>query len=349
VSLSAPVGNRVSSWTHRDAVLVSLRSESVSGIGVAAPLPGFSPDDFATVEAWVDRQAAQLVLSDPAEPSVPQQLVAWRTELPLDAPPSCQFAVESALMQWLVQRAKRPVHTRRFSSIKLSHLLPTDDPERWTALASELLCTTVRVDCVKCKIAYATRSRAQELKAVQSLRAVLGPKVEIRLDANACYSANEARELCALFAGAGASSIEDPCSAEELLTLGTCALPWIADQVLVDDTVAQSVLRADGCAALSLKPALLGGLARTVTLATQATQHNKQLILSHIFDGPVALHALRQLAVLLPEELAPSALAAHSALADWPRAIAHRDQDASEILQGISQYALSAQQWNLHQ
>ena len=61
--LTERVSNRSSAWSRRDAIVVSLAGDGRAGLGVAAPLPSFSPDKIQDVVQWIAR-ASTVSLSD---------------------------------------------------------------------------------------------------------------------------------------------------------------------------------------------------------------------------------------------------------------------------------------------
>ena len=66
-----------------------------------------------------------------------------------------------------------------------------------------------------------------------------------------------------------------------------------------------------------LKPMILGGLSRWLELGRRAGALDLGVVVSHSFDGPVALAAAAALALALPTRIAQG-LAPHSGLAAWP-------------------------------
>jgi hypothetical protein len=65
---------------------------------------------------------------------------------------------------------------------------------------------------------------------------------------------------------------------------------------------------------LVLKPAILGGLLRARELAVRAQQHGKDVVVTHLFDGPFAMAAGCELALSLPRPPLACGLAPHADL-----------------------------------
>lgn len=317
--LGEPVSNRNSRWNEREALILCVRAEHQWGIGVAAPLPHFSPDDFQDVRHFF-RGLTVLELPELDRTAHPlEQLQALNPALPTNAPPSAMFALESALLDWILRATSFRHFTREFSDISISHLSNSPEPEGWSVLAAELLAGTDRVDCVKCKVGRFGTNVERELHATRELRSVLGPSIEIRLDANGCFSLENASSIIDAFATHGASSIEEPVNARDLLQLPKTSIPWLADESLTDPLLAQQTIESPGCGGLSIKPAVVGGLCKTLALIERAQHRGLGVAISHIFDGPIACAALRHLAMLTDGFWLPSALGRSSTWAGWPQ------------------------------
>jgi L-alanine-DL-glutamate epimerase-like enolase superfamily enzyme len=142
---------------------------------------------------------------------------------------------------------------------------------------------------------------------------------ELRVDANGAFSLRDAPSRIEALARAGASSIEEPCRGPALVALGRQAIPWLADESLTDPSLAPRLMDAPGCGGLVLKPALLGGALRCLELARQAALRGMRVAYSHLFDGPIALRMIAELATLSPIGPLASATGWHEGLDAWPK------------------------------
>jgi hypothetical protein len=77
------------------------------------------------------------------------------------------------------------------------------------------------------------------------------------------------------------------------------------------------VLEHPGCASLVLKPALHGFFGAR-DLGLRAIDRGKQVVVTHMFDGPVALAAACELALSLPAAPLACGLDLHGALDAYP-------------------------------
>ncbi|WP_437681361.1 mandelate racemase/muconate lactonizing enzyme family protein [Sorangium sp. So ce131] len=316
---------------RRGLVLSLSDGEGRVGLGEATPLPGFSPDTADAVErALAELPAALGPVELPADP--PSGAAARAVERAL-APspgrgarlrglPAARFALETALLDLVGQRLGLAVSAclggrRGYAEVPVNGLLATSAPlpemlDRARALAAR------GVRAIKVKL----RSRgedgfARDLEALGALRRE-HPDVELRLDANAAWSLEDAPRRLARLAPLAPRFVEQPVAPELLHHLGACEAPWAADESLAIEGMAERLLEAEGCAAFILKPAVLGLLAAH-ELGQRAQARGLGAVVTHLFDGPIALAAACELALALPRPPLACGLDAHAGLEAWPR------------------------------
>lgn len=311
-ALSTPVGPAARAVPAREGVLLTLRDDLGNvGLGEASPLPGFSPDTVHGVHAALDAALPALLRGDLNE----------GLELPPgDRSPSERFALETALLDLVARRRALPAHT----------LLGGDAPVAVNGYAGPACSPTLVADAralldagfgtIKVKVGGG--SFESERSSLSRLRATLGDTFSLRLDANGAWSLDEARANLASLAPLDVEFVEQPVAGAELLALGEAAIPWAADESLLDPAVRARLLddgtARRGCAAVVLKPALLGGLVEARALAVAALRLRLGVVVTHLFDGPVALAACRALARSLPMPPLACGLDAHPGLDAWP-------------------------------
>ncbi len=101
-----------------------------------------------------------------------------------------------------------------------------------------------------------------------------------------------------------------------------CPVPIAVDESLHGphpEALLEALLRAKRCSVVVLKPAALGGALRCIALARLARHHGAAVVVSHLFDGPVALAAAAELALALGGSRA-AGLALHGGLSAFPAA-----------------------------
>ena len=112
-----------------------------------------------------------------------------------------------------------------------------------------------------------------DLQALQEIRAAVGPKVELYVDANSHYARGDAPDYVRRLAGAGVTVAEDPCPLQpdrqfEELQKGS-PIPILVDRTCASKQDAALYLER-GAQALSTKPGRVG-LAETRAIAAMAT------------------------------------------------------------------------------
>jgi o-succinylbenzoate synthase len=320
---------RVTGPASRPALWLTLTDDQGrTGFGEAAPLAPFSRDTLEGDERALTRIVARLGLIDehaPPEGAIGRALAPLEPDLA--RVPAARFAVETALLDLLAQRAGLSIAEllggpRPYREVIVSGLLvaspdPEGLPERALALAA------AGATVIKIKLRAATDEEfAREVRALQATRARLPLPFELRLDPNASFSLASAPARLAALATIAPRFIEQPVAADELHLLGPVAVPWAADESLADldrdvDRVA-ILLASAGCAAVILKPPVLGGLLPARSLAARAQACGVEVVVTHFFDGPIGMAAAAELALSLPRAPLACGLDPHAGLSAFP-------------------------------
>ncbi len=316
------VGSRVlltqAQGRGRPFVRLALEDEAGRvGIGEASPLAGFSADDAASCAHALRGIEARLgSLREGVEDAIAPVVPALR------ALPSARFALETALFD-LVGRA---------TGRSVAALLAGDDLHAEVAVnglldasADDLVAAgTDLVARGRTALKIKLRARdeegfVREKRALEALRQALPPPFEIRLDPNAAWALEQARRRLAALAPLAIRFVEQPVAPEELVHLGPLPVPWAADESLRLPGLAEALAGSPGCAAFVLKPAVLGGLLPALRIARIAAEKGVDLVVTHLFDGPVGMAAACELARALPRAPLASGLDAHPLLTNFPQ------------------------------
>ena len=305
----------------RPSVLVEVADEEGRiGHGEVAPLPPFSREGADGCQRALARCA---VLGPIDEALSAAEAIARSFELePISAAlaeaPGARFALETALVDLLAQRRGISVAALlgggSYAEVPVNALLFAPPVE---TLADRALALAAKgFSAIKIKLRAADEAGfSRELAALVEVRARLPLPFELRLDPNAAWAPGEARARLARLAAIAPRYVEQPVAAQDLPALGACAVPWAADESLVDPRLAERLLHAPGCAAFILKPALIGLLAAR-DLAIRAQARGIEVVITHLFDGPFAMAAAAELALSLPRPPLACGLAPHP---DLPR------------------------------
>jgi o-succinylbenzoate synthase len=308
----------------RPSLWIEVRDdEGRSGFGEASPLPPFSRDDVAGCARALEGLFPRLGAIDEARPIDVALAAYFAPVLPdFKSTPTARFALETALLDLLARRRGISVATllaggSALREVPVNALLIAEPPEDLAERAARLAGLGYRAIKIKLR-ARDEVGFDRELAALHAVRARLPLPFEIRLDPNGAWSIAEARRRLAALAPIAPRYVEQPVVAADLVELGRCAVPWAADESLANETDHARLLDDTGCAALVLKPAILGGLLVARGLALAAHAHGKQAVVTHFFDGPVALAAVAELALSLPAPVLAAGLDPHDRLGDWP-------------------------------
>lgn len=311
-------------WQERRGLFLEIEdAEGFRGVGEASPLPGYSPETLEdarkALSRWEEKGPPRL---DDQRPILPQVRAELETIDP--AVPSARFAVETALLDLAGHRLGRPVWSllggENPSAVPLSALLRARTPEtivEQTRAVLERGITTVKV-----KVGL-PGAFEHELALLAALRAALGSGLRLRLDANGGFAQGNVAERLAALARFEPELIEEPVSGPALFELEASPIPLAADESLQIPGAWQCLepLRRRGLLhAVVLKPMVLGGGLACLDLARRAAAEGVGALVTHFFDGPVALAAAAHLALALPGERLACGLDRHPGLAAWPAA-----------------------------
>jgi L-alanine-DL-glutamate epimerase-like enolase superfamily enzyme len=324
-TLEGPVGAARAPRVERGGWLVALEDgDGVRGLGEASPLEGTSPDSADAVGSTLEALGADLGRVCPdgealgaLTPRDVGDLVSRMAALA--TLPAARFAVETALADVVSRR--RGVSLAEWLSeggalrpIPRSVLLGALTRDDLHAVARRAWERGARVF----KLKATGDDPDREARAILDLRRAGLGDVEVRLDLNGGLDPASARRALDAYARAGVAWVEEPTAGDGLFELGPCAVPWLADESLVSPAIARRILHESACAGLVVKPTLHGLFgARDLALASLGV--GKVAVVTHTFDGPVALSAAASLALALPRRglLAPG-LDRHAALSAFP-------------------------------
>jgi o-succinylbenzoate synthase len=306
--LRRSVGNAHRRWTERKSVLIVLRDEEGRiGLGEAAPLPGYSPDTLEECHAALSRVVAE---SNGAFASYVSGLTLLRET------PAAEFALESLIVDLLGQKTGVPygdIHPTARTHLARCGLID-GEPTEWDASWEALHERAIRV--FKIKIGRSGLS-SEELYGLRALRRVHGEDWSLRIDVNGGWSPAEAAARLGSFTPLGIEFVEQPTQPGSLEYVGELPVPWAADESLRNPKELAR-LKKTPCAAFVLKPSILGGFRRCIEPCGRAERPRMPAVVSHLFEGPVAMAANCAIALGLPDPVLAAGLDTHDALSAWP-------------------------------
>lgn len=316
---SAPVGAARGRVNERAGVLVTLRDgDGRTGQGEASPLPRYSRE---TLEDVVDALRGALPRVD--ESVVEAPLVALDAPWWRELPGSARFALETAVLDLAGKRRGVSVHAilrgaAARAAVPVSAYVGAALDAGLVENARDAL--QRGISTLKVKLAGAAATFDAEVNALLELRRALPRAWTLRLDLNGAWSLEEATHArFGALAPSRPAFVEQPVRVGELRALGRCAIPWAIDESLVDAGDTEHVMtrrEQAGCTAVIVKPAV-HGLLGAWRLCERAHRAGLGVVVTHLFDGPIALAAACELALSLRAPWA-CGLDLHPGLASWP-------------------------------
>ncbi|HTP22501.1 MAG TPA: mandelate racemase/muconate lactonizing enzyme family protein [Solirubrobacteraceae bacterium] len=283
VSASGSVG-------ERELMLLRLEdSAGRVGFGEAAPLPDYNGASVDDVREALEECRSTLEGAD-RQPRA--ELLAECRDLAVLAP--AVAAIDLALWDLEGRRTGEPVWrllgARAAESLEVNYTIAAAD--RAGAAAEAASARATGFGCVKAKVGV-----GDDAGRLAAVRAVLGPEVAIRLDANGAWSVEEARAALRALAPVGIELCEEPvrglAQTRELAAVTTVP-------IALDETAsAIGALDERVCDAVCLKIASCGGITGLMQSARQARAAGYDVYIASTLDGPLGVAAALHAAVVL--------------------------------------------------
>lgn len=334
VALERRFSNSRREWRERAGLLLELTDEEgVVGQGEAAPLPGFSREDLSSVERALSAYASATLES----PAFTREAIGAFTGS-LGHHESARFGLETALLDWFARRRAEPVHrllrelsrtTPGVPSIPLAALLDASTTDETLEAAARALAHGFRT--LKLKLGRPGAFEG-ELRTLEKVRALVGPNVKLRLDANRAFPRGVALERLAALAPFRPELVEEPLEPGAPLPPHP-GVPLALDESLAENRELSRELSGEcGVVAAVLKPAMHGGALSALALAARAMELGITPIVSHAFEGPIGFALACELALALGASSFAAGLAPHAALAPWHAPLPAAVDGASLVL-----------------
>jgi o-succinylbenzoate synthase len=291
--MRAPFVSASGSLADRELVLVRLEDSSGwVGLGESAPLPDYHgvnvEDVLEALGACRDALGGAVSGASPHE-----ALAEWRAMAVLPA----VAAVDMALWDLEGRRAGQPVWrllgAHAAEPVEVNYTIAAADRAGAAAQAGTARAAGFR--CVKAKVGI-----GDDAGRLAAVRAVLGPDVAIRLDANGAWSEEEAVAALGVLAPTGIELCEEPVRglAQTRRVAAETSVPLALDET----ASAIGALEDRVCQAVCLKIASFGGITGVVQAAYQARASGYEVYLASTLDGPLGIAAaLHAAAVVHPE------------------------------------------------
>ena len=266
-------------------------SDGWVGLGEAAPLPEYHGVNVGDVLEALGA-CRDMLAGAPPGTSPREALAEWRAMAVLPA----VAAIDMALWDLEGRRSGQPVWrllgARDAEPIEVNYTIAASDRTGAAAKASEAKAAGFRT--VKAKVGI-----GDDAGRLAAVRAVLGPDVAIRLDANGAWSIAEAEATLRALAPIGIELCEEPVRG----LAQTRELAAATDVPLALDETASAIgaLEQRVCDAVCLKIASSGGITGLIDAARRARATGYDVYLASTLDGPLGIAAaLHAAAVIRP-------------------------------------------------
>jgi o-succinylbenzoate synthase len=283
----------------RELLLLTLEdSDGRTGHGEAAPLEPYDGISLEDVRSALEDCRAVLTrahILDRAE------LLAQCAQL--SVVPHALAAIDLALLDLAGRRAGQPVWqllgATAAEPVEVNYTIGASD--RAGAAAEAGRAREAGFRCVKLKVAV-----GDDPGRVAAVRAVAGPELAIRLDANGAWSPDDARAALRVLAPAGIELCEEPVSGLEAIErlAGLTPVPLALDE----SAHLAGALERRRCDAVCLKVGLCGGITGLLESTRRARSAGYDVYVASALDGPLgiaaALHAVQVIAPTRPSGLA---------------------------------------------
>ncbi|MFL5845532.1 MAG: mandelate racemase/muconate lactonizing enzyme family protein [Solirubrobacteraceae bacterium] len=280
--------------SERELFDVTLEGDDGAGHGEAAPLEPYDGVPADVVESAL-RVYATAIAALPADTAGPQVLDACRRAADL---PQALAAVDLALWDRAARRAGKPVSALlaedALDSVVVNATIGALDRGGAADAAAQAVRAGFR--CVKVKVGV-----GDDAGRVAAVRALAGPDVTLRLDANGAWDVDEAVRMIEALAPAGLELVEEPVHGIEALRAVRERVPV---RIAMDETAAEHGALASAAAdAVCLKISRCGGISGTLAAAALVRAMGGEVYVASTLDGPLGLAAALHVAAALKVEL----------------------------------------------
>lgn len=308
--------------TRRGVELKLTIDESLTGLGEASPIVGFSADRLEDVTETLEGLSSfEVTLPDRKEQC--RDLIAEQSCRLSPDEPSSRFALEGALLDLFARHLDVSAATLLAAMttepsvvadrVSLTRVISATDPVTCLTTARNAWARGYRVFKIKLDPSEAFD---QTFACLRALREKYGAELSLRLDPNGSFPAENLQVLLEALRPFEPELVEEPAPWKVLQTLRESPVPLALDESLIEpDALTSLVERREPLrlCAVVVKPALLG-LLRALELTEQARRLGLDVIVTHLFDGPVGHATALSLAQAVGSPHRAQGLAPHPGL-----------------------------------
>lgn len=278
IPFSEPVTVRGRRLLQREGLVLALKNSdlTITGYGEIAPLTGLHSEPLQAAE----QQAIEMLTRNRAD---------FGKTLALPLLPSVRTGIEMALLSYEAnEKGGLPHLTEQepATAVPVNALLPAVHD---TAVAKAIALYRQGYRAFKLKLTPASAGEVAEI--INTLYAIHGDAIELRLDANQTMTLEEACSFCRLLPEKSVRYIEEPVADPndiEHFHARTGMLSALDETLWQNPDLAARI--PDICLdAYVLKPARLGGIHKTMELASEAGKRNLRSVFSSAYECGISL------------------------------------------------------------
>ncbi len=288
---------------NKESLFIIIRDQGNPGqfgIGECGPLPGLSPEHVNDAHKVLHQLSQECRLEDVRSMN---EVMPWVSRNIDRSMPSLRFGMEVALRDFF-QGGRRCIFDNAFfqgkKRIQINGLIWMGNKEFMIRQIRHKL--DAGFACIKIKVGALAHD--VELEVLKYIRSEFGRQdVEIRLDANGAFTAEEAMHYLERFAEYGIHSIEQPIGAGQAESMFALCRKSPIPVALDEDLIGVDPLAA-GKKFLSdikphfiiLKPSLMGGIAAARAWIDLASSMDIGWWMTSALESDIGLNAIAQLA-----------------------------------------------------
>ena len=292
-----PAGTSRGVLLHKPSSFLVLEQDGFTGIGECSTIPDLSIDPMEFYEQKLNEVCKWINNGNDPE------------NIDLSVFPSIAFGLETALLDLKANGSKKLFpsdFTEGKTGIPINGLVWMGDKEFMQNQITEKIAAGYR--CIKLKVG--ALDFETELEIIAGIRRHFSPEeIEIRLDANGGFSADDALLKLEKLAKYQIHSIEQPIKQGQLYALADICkhspIPIVLDEELIGikPTDIERVIEKTKPAYIILKPSLLGGFKQSEEWIRMAEKHQVKWWITSALEANIGLNAIAQWTYTLNSEL----------------------------------------------
>ncbi len=281
--LVKPHQTATGSFKHRQGIILSLTSGTITALGEAAPLPGFSKETLSEIESKLTE--LRFEIRDLFRSYSPvQAMQSFFKEK--DLPPSLEFGLDTLAYDFEAKQQNLPLHEQLFGypsrPVPVNGLLSLQADKDFLSSVQKMVNDGYKTLKVKIGIDF-----DQEFNQLKKIRSSF-PSLRIRADANRSWGVKEAIENLQALKTLNLEYCEEPVrkpSVENYRRLSrNTEVPLAIDETINRKENWQNLLPY--ISIVILKPAIIGSFTKNfATIALAGTHVNRIIITTSLESG----------------------------------------------------------------